>query len=312
MKTIAMPGSFLEAPAVISGMMRISDMPDPQIRAMTDAALEAGINFFDHADVYGPTPHHNERRWAKAINLSEKTRQDMIIQTKAGIVNEDGPYFDFSASHIIESVNGSLAALGTDYIDILLLHRPDALMEPYEVAQAFDQLWHQGKVHHFGVSNFNPAQIELLTTALRQPIIANQVQLSIAHCPIIAASLAPNMGELDQSIERGAGLVEYCHRQQITLQAWSPFQAGFFGGSFIGDRERFGPLNLVLDRLAAEYQVDPIAIASAWLLRHPAGIQVVLGTTRPERIKAAAAGCQVHLTRPQWYELFRAAGFTVP
>ena len=311
MQQIDMQNSYLTAPAVVSGMMRLHELSDSQIRAMTTAALNVGINFFDHADVYGPGTHYCEQRWSKAIGLTPAMRHDLVIQTKAGIV-PDGPYFDFSAEHLIESVNGSLRALDTDYIDILLLHRPDALMEPYEVAGAFDQLWHQGKVHHFGVSNFTPHQIELLKDALRQPIIANQVQLSIAHCPTVAASLSPNMAAWDQSIERGGGLLEYCHLHNITIQAWSPFQAGFFGGSFIGDREHWGPLNEVLDRLAAEYGVSPIAIATAWILRLPTSTQVVLGTTKPERITAAAEGSRINLTRAQWYELFRAAGYQVP
>lgn len=305
-----MPGSLLEAPRVICGLMRIDQLSDQQIRDLVDAALESGINFFDHADIYGGD-HLCERRFFEAMKLSSAKREDLIIQTKAGIVL-DGPYFDFSSQHLVESVNQSLSALGTDYIDILLLHRPDALMEPPEVAAAFDQLWHQGKVHHFGVSNSTPGQIELLRRWLPQPIMANQVQLSITHCPIIASGIASNMANLDQSLERGAGLVDYCNLNHITLQAWSPFQAGFFTGSFLGDRENYGPLNEVIDRLAAEYQVQPIAIATAWILRHPAKMQVVLGTTQPARVKAAAAATSFELTRPQWYELFRAAGHMVP
>jgi len=305
-----MPGSNLETSRVICGLMRIDELSDKQIQDLTNTALEAGVSFFDHADIYGGD-HLCERRWAEAMDFTPADRANLVIQTKAGIVL-DGPYYDFSAQHIIESVDDSLTALRTDYIDVLLLHRPDALMEPTEVAAAFDQLWHQGKVHHFGVSNFTPGQIELLRPQLSQPIVANQVQLSITHCPVIASGIAANMTGLDQSLERGAGLVDYCNLHQITLQAWSPFQAGFFTGTFLGDRVNYGPLNEVIDRLADEYQVEPIAIATAWILRHPANMQVVLGTTRPERVKAAAAAGGIELTRPQWYELFRAAGHTVP
>jgi predicted oxidoreductase len=208
-------------------------------------------------------------------------------------------------------VNGSLEALGTDYLDILLLHRPDALMEPEEVARAFDELSAAGKVRAFGVSNQTPGQIELLRTHVAQPIVVNQLQLSITHAPIIAQGVAANMQGLDQSIVRDGGVLDYCRLHDITIQAWSPFQAGFFDGPFLGS-DRYPELNAVIDRLSEKYGVPPEAIAVAWITRHPARMQVVLGTTRPERVAAAAQGSDIVLTRAEWYELFRAAGYRVP
>lgn len=310
MKTLALPGTDMAVPAVVTGVMRIQDKSDAEVRALFDASLAAGINFFDHADIYGSPLHGCERRFAEALQLTGSQRAEIILQSKAGIV-PDGPYFDFSYDHIVTSVNESLAALQTDYLDILLLHRPDALMEPDEVARAFDDLHAAGKVHHFGVSNHTPGQIELLQRSVRQRLVANQVQLSITHSPIIAQGVAMNMAALDQSISRDLGVLDYCRLHDITLQAWSPFQAGFFTGVFLGNPE-FAELNAVIDRLAAKYAVAPEAIATAWITRHPAGMQVVLGTTNPQRLTAAAAGADIELTRPEWYELFRTAGHLVP
>jgi predicted oxidoreductase len=243
------------------------------------------------------------------VTLSSSEREQVIIQSKAGIRNG---YFDFSKEHILEAVDGSLAALNTDYLDILLLHRPDALVEPEEVAAAFDALQEAGKVRHFGVSNQTPGQIELLKRHVRQPLLVNQVQLSITHAPIIAQGVAVNMAGLDQSIDRGAGILDYSRLNDITLQAWSPFQKGFFDGVFVGDREAFPELNDRLEALAEKYGVTPTGIAVAWITRHPANIQVVLGTTRPERVRDSAAGSEIPLTREEWYGLFKAAGYTVP
>lgn len=310
MKTLALPGTDMTVPAVVTGVMRIQDKSDAEVRALFDASLAAGINFFDHADIYGSPLHGCERRFAEALQLTDSQRAEIILQSKAGIV-PDGPYFDFSYDHIVSSVNESLAALQTDYLDILLLHRPDALMEPDEVARAFDDLHAAGKVHHFGVSNHTPGQIELLQRSVRQRLVANQVQLSITHSPIIAQGVAMNMAALDQSISRDLGVLDYCRLHDITVQAWSPFQAGFFTGVFLGNPE-FAELNAVIDRLAAKYAVAPEAIATAWITRHPAGMQVVLGTTNPQRLTAAAAGADIELTRPEWYELFRTAGHLVP
>ncbi|MFS0854582.1 aldo/keto reductase [Microbacterium sp. 179-I 3D4 NHS] len=307
----SVPFGSTTAPAVIAGMMRINDKDEKQIRDLYDAARAAGIDFFDHADIYGGQMHHCESRFADALQLSDAERDEIVLQTKCGIVPAEG-MFDFSYEHIVRQVEGSLRALRTDRLDVLLLHRPDALVEPEDVARAFDELEASGKVRAFGVSNHTPRQIDLLRTAVRQPLVANQLQLSITHAPIIAQPMAANMEGADQSIVRdGGGIVEYCRLHGITIQAWSPFQSGFFTGVFLGNPE-YAELNAVIDRLAAAHRVTPIAIATAWITRHPAHMQVVLGTTTPQRVTDAAAGADVELTRPEWYELYRAAGHLLP
>ena len=308
MKSFTLPTTDITAPEVVLGLMRIADKSDDEIRALVGTARDAGIDFVDHADVYGPVLHACEKRWAKAMQLTSSQREQWTIQTKCGL--NDGS-FDFSYEHIVGSVNGSLDALDTDYIDILLLHRPDALVEPEEVARAFDELHAAGKVRHFGVSNHAPGQIALLSKYLNQAIVANQVQLSITHANLLTQGTAINMNGLDQSIDRDNGIVDYCRFHDIALQAWSPFQAGFFDGPFLGS-DKYCDLNVVIARLAKQYDVEPEAIATAWILRHPASWQVVLGTTTPARVTAAAAGSDLTLTRAEWYELYRAAGHVLP
>ena len=309
MKTIKIPQSDLTISSVVLGLMRIAKMSDAEIRTLFDAAVDAGVTMIDHADVYGGAPHVCEARFGEAVKLSAADRGRIMIQTKAGI--RPG-YFDFSSEHIIEAVNGSLKALRTDYIDVLLLHRPDTLVEPEDVAKAFDTLNAAGKVRHFGVSNQTPGQIEVLKSAVRQPLLFNQVQLSIAHANLFAQGIAVNMDGLDQSISRDVGLLDYSRLKGMTLQAWSPVQQGFFEGVFIGDREHYAELNDVMDELAKKYAITPTGIAIAWITRHPANLQVVLGTTKPERVRESAAGSDVTLTREEWYRLFRAAGHTLP
>ncbi|PKI90573.1 aldo/keto reductase [Actinomycetales bacterium SN12] len=299
------------APAVIAGMMRIPDKTDAEVRELYDTARSAGIDFFDHADIYGGAMHVCEDRFAAALQLSAAEREEIVLQTKCGIVPSQ-QMFDFSYEHITAQVEGSLKALRTDYIDVLLLHRPDALVEPDEVARAFDELEAAGKVRAFGVSNHTPRQIDLLRTAVTQPLVANQLQLSITHSPIIAQGIASNMtGEQQSVVLDGGGIVDYCRVNNITVQAWSPYQAGFFDGVFLGNPD-YAELNEVIDRLAAQYDVTPTAIATAWITRHPAHMQVVLGTTTPQRVADAAAGADIELTRAEWYELFRVGGHIVP
>ena len=312
MKTYPLPQTDLTVPALIAGMMRIADMSDAAIRGLVEAALGEGIAFFDHADIYGGAPHVCEARFGQALNLTPSQRETMVLQTKCGIVpSERGTYFDFSYGHIVESVEGSLRALGTDYLDVLLLHRPDALVEPAEVARAFDELHASGKVRYFGVSNHTPGQIELLKTAVAQPLIVNQVQLSLTHAPLIAQGLVANMAGVPGSASRDNDLVDYSRLHGMTLQAWSPFMIDMGRGVFL-DSPEYPVLNAVLTRLAGEYGVTPMGIATAWITRHPARIQVVLGTTKPERVREAARGADLVLSRPDWYELLAAAGHLVP
>jgi predicted oxidoreductase len=309
MRTLAIPGHGHRPSNVVLGLMRITEMADEDIRTLYGAARDAGINVFDHADIYGPPRHGCEARFGQAVKLTAAEREQIIIQSKVGIRH---PFFDFSKEHILSSVDESLAALNTEYLDVLLLHRPDTLMEPEEVAEAFDALEAAGKVRAFGVSNHTPLQVELLKTAVRQPLVYNQVQLSITHSPLIAQGIAANMSGQDQSIDRDNGLLEYSRINKMTLQAWSPFQKGFFDGVFLGDREHYAELNDMLEELAAKYDVTPTGIAVAWITRHPANMQVVLGTTSPTRVAESAAGSDIPLTREEWYRLFIAAGHIVP
>ncbi|MES1212167.1 MAG: aldo/keto reductase [Leifsonia sp.] len=308
MKIFTPPQTTLNASDVILGLMRISELDDGEIRALVGAARDAGINYFDHADVYGGN-HGCERRFGDAVTFSPSEREAVIIQSKVGIRNG---FWDFSKEHILESVDESLAALRTDYLDVILLHRPDTLMEPDEIAAAFDELSAAGKVRNFGVSNQTPGQVELLKRSVRQPLAFNQVQLSITHAPMLAQGVAANMSGLDQSIDRDNGILDYARLHDMTLQAWSPFQKGFFDGVFIGDRENFAELNDALDEIAAAHGVTPTGIAVAWITRNPARMQVVLGTTNPGRVAESAAGSDVALSREEWYRLFTAAGHLLP
>jgi predicted oxidoreductase len=312
-QTFNLPGTDIAAPNVVLGLMRIADSSDDEIRTLVRTARDAGVDFFDHADIYGGTTHECERRFAEAMRFTPAERDAVTLQTKAGIVTgPEGPYFDHSYEHIVASVEGSLRALDTDRVDILLLHRPDALVEPEEVARAFDDLESAGKVRAFGVSNHTPRQIDLLRRYVRQPIAVNQIQLSLTHAPAITQGLASNMVGEPQSVTLdGGGVLDHARLHDITLHAWSPFHAGFFTGVFLGAPE-YAELNAVIDRLAEQYGVPPIAVATAWITRHPARMQVVLGTTTPERVSGAAKGSDLALTRPEWYELTRAAGHRVP
>jgi predicted oxidoreductase len=309
MKSFKSPQADLTLSSIVLGLMRIAKMSDADIRQLFDAAVDAGVTMIDHADIYGGAPHVCEARFGDSVKLSPADRERIMIQSKAGIRKG---FFDFSSEHILEAVDGSLKALKTEYLDVLLLHRPDTLVEPDDVAKVFDQLHTSGKVRHFGVSNQTPGQIELLKSAVKQPLLFNQVQLSIPHANLFAQGIAANMDGLDQSISRDVGLLDYSRLKGMTLQAWSPVQHGFFEGVFIGDCKNFAELNDVMDELAKKYAVTPTGIAIAWITRHPANLQVVLGTTKPSRVRESVAGSDIVLTREEWYRLFRAAGHKVP
>ncbi len=287
------------------GCMRMDDIPASQVDAVLDAALECGINFFDHADIYGDG--ECETRFGKALKRKGSLRDGLFIQSKCSI--RDGSY-DFSARYIESSVEGILSRLGTDRLDSLLLHRPDALMEPEEVGAAFSRLHDEGKVLSFGVSNFNRFQMELLQSGLSFPIMADQMQFSLAHTPMIDEGINVNT-MFGGAVVRNAGTLEYCRMHGIAVQTWSPLQKGFFGGVFLGDPE-YAQLNGELDRLADKYGVTSDAVAYAWLLRYPARMQVITGTMDPKRIACAAKASGIDLTREEWYALYRAAGNELP
>ena len=237
---------------MIMGNMRLPQLSLTEIEQLIRTALDEGINFFDHADIYGQG--RSEELFAEAIQMNSSIREKMIIQSKCGIKGQEN-YLDFSKGHILDSVDGILKRLQTDYLDLLLLHRPDPLMEPEEVAEAFEVLHSSGKVKYFGVSNHNPAQIELLQKYTPHKLVVNQMQFSIAHTPMIDAGIALNMN-IDQAINRDSSVLEYCRLHDIQLQAWSPFQNGFFEGTFLGDLEKFAELNKVIDEIAAHYQCN--------------------------------------------------------
>ncbi|MEH7096287.1 aldo/keto reductase [Neobacillus vireti] len=306
MKYISIANTDIQASNIIMGNMRLPQLSIAEAENLIRSAMEEGINFFDHADIYGKGK--SEEIFSEAIQMNSSIREKMILQSKCGIRNG---YFDFSKEHIIESVDGILKRLNTEYLDILLLHRPDPLMEPAEVAEAFEELQTSGKVRYFGVSNHNPAQVELLQKYTSHKLVVNQLQLSIAHTPIIDSGVTLNM-KVDQAINRDMSVLEYCRLNDMTIQAWSPYQHGFFSGSFLGDLEHYPELNEVVDSIAAKYGVTNTAIATAWITRHPANIQVVLGTTKVERLKDACQGSDIRLTREEWYQIYKAAGNMIP
>ncbi len=305
MKTLTLGTSGLEVSETSLGCMRIAGMDDDAVDALIRTAWEAGINFFDHADIYGGG--RSEEVFARSVSRLDLDRSQLILQSKCGIRSG---FFDFSKEHILASAEGILRRLQIDTLDVLLLHRPDALVEPEEVAEAFESLHRSGKVRHFGVSNHHPGQIELLQASLPMKLQANQLQFSITNTGMIDQGLNVNM-EIDRSVDRDGGILDYCRLKKITIQAWSPFQHGFFAGAFLGN-PKFPELNKVIDTMAETYGVSPTTIAIAWILRHPARMQPIVGTTSPERIKQVALASEVALTRPQWYEIYRAAGNTLP
>ena len=305
MNKIKVANSDLTVSEISLGCMRIADMGKAEIAQLIHTALEEGIDFFDHADIYGGG--QCEAKFAEALDMNPRLRETMYIQSKCGI--RKGA-FDFSKQHILAAVDGSLDRLHTDYLDVLLLHRPDALVEPEEVAEAFTLLQTSGKVRNFGVSNQNPMQIELLKRYVQQPLIFNQLQLSITNTGMIDAGLNVNM-EIDPSINRDGSILDYCRLHDITIQPWSPFQYGFFEGTFLGN-PKFPELNQKIDEIAARYNVTNTAIAIAWLLRHPARMQPILGTTSPQRVRDACAASSVRLSREEWYAIYLAAGNKLP
>lgn len=297
--------SGLSGSSVILGCMRISSLSESGAAAYISAALEYGINYFDHADIYGGGSC--EDLFGRAYKAAGICRDDMIIQSKCGIHNG---FYDFSREHILASVDGSLKRLGTDHLDVLLLHRPDTLMEPEEVADTFETLLGAGKVLHFGVSNQNPGQMKLLEKYMSSNLIINQLQFSPTNTGMIDAGLGVNMA-WDMSVNRDGGVLEYCRLKDITIQAWSPFQYGFFEGSYIGSN-KYPELNKVLCRIASEYSVTATTIAAAWILRHPAKMQLIAGTTKASRLREICDAVKITLTRSQWYEIYRAAGNRLP
>ena len=296
----------LQVPTIGVGCMRMSALAVKEAAEFIDQALELAMNFFEHADIYGGG--ECETLFAEAIGMNAAIREKVILQSKCGIVL--GQRFDFSKEYILSSVDGILKRLNTEYLDVLLLHRPDALMEPEEVAEAFDELESGGKVRHFGVSNQNPMQIQLLQKYVRQPIVANQLQLSPTNATMIQQGLEVNM-QTDGAVNRDGSVLDFCRLHDITIQPWSPFQFGFFEGAYL-DSDKFPELNRVIAVLAKQYQVTNTTIVLAWFLRHPAKMQPILGTMNKKRLEEASKACCITLTRQEWYDIYMAAGHILP
>ncbi|MGX8852551.1 aldo/keto reductase [Amedibacillus sp. YH-ame10] len=297
------------APSIIQGCMRLNALTSQQLEELILKDLEAGINFFDHADIYGGGVC--EEMFGEVLKRNPGLREKMIIQSKCGIHRSETNHYDFSKDYILSCVDGILERLQCGYLDYLLLHRPDALVEPEEVGEAFDELYKSGKVRHFGVSNHSPLQIELLKKSVKFPIEINQMQMSIMHTPMIDAGI--NVNTFDKrAMDRDNGTLDYCRLHDITIQCWSPFQFGMFEGVFL-DNEKFPEVNECVDDLAKKYGVSNSAIAVAWLLRHPANMQVILGSTNVKRIQEICKSCEtLTLTREEWYAIYIAAGNLLP
>ncbi|HEU2388515.1 TPA: aldo/keto reductase family oxidoreductase [Streptococcus pneumoniae] len=308
MRYITLGQDDKELSEIVLGMMRIKDKSVKEVEELVETALSVGINAFDLADIYG------RGRCEELLGLVLKNRPDlrekMWIQSKCGIRIEEFTYFDFSKDYIIKSVDGILQRLKIDHLDSLLLHRPDVLMESDQVAEAFNLLYKQGKVRDFGVSNQNPMMMELLKKDVKQLLAVNQLQLSAAFTPGFESAFHVNM-EDSQAAMRDGSIFEYCQLHDVVIQAWSVLQFGYFKGNFVGN-EKFQALNQVLDRLAIKYGVTSSTIAISWILRYPAKMQAVVGTTNPKHLREVSRAANFSLTRKEWYEIYLAAGNNLP
>ncbi len=305
MKNIQIGNSSLNGSSIVVGCMRLRTLPVQEVGTIIKTALDMGVNFFDHADIYGAGL--SEELFAQAMKLENISRDKVILQSKCGI--RKGMY-DFSKEHILNSVDGILKRLDTDYLDSLLLHRPDTLMEPDEVNEAFEALYKSGKVRNFGVSNHNPMQIELLKSKVEKPLIANQLQFGPAHTGIIDSGFNVNT-RADGSLDRDGSILEYCRAKNITIQTWSPLQYGMFEGIFFTN-ERYSELTETLERIAKEKNTTKMGIIVAWILRHPANMQVITGSTKVDRVVEMIKGAEIEISREEWYEIYRSAGNILP
>jgi len=309
MKTINVVNGPSNASAIVMGCMRMPALSVDQAEKMIQTAVELGINFFDNATCYGENGEA-EKRFGDAFKQSGLKREDVIIQSKCGLRFERNE-FDWSKENILTSVDESLSRMKTDYLDALLLHRPDLIFEPEQVAEAFDILEKNGKVRYFGVSNVPPMELELLKRYVKQPLVFNQLQFSLEQSQLIDQPLYLNNLTTERSIDRDNGTVDYCRLNDITIQAWSPLQHGFFKGCFV-DSPEFPEINKVLSELAEKYSVSKTAIAIAWILRHPAKMQAIAGTMNPVHLKEICDATKVELTHNEWYKLYLSSGKKLP
>ena len=305
MKTIRLGKSDLEVPVIGLGCMRLTELERWDIPKYLWHCISLGVNFFDHADIYGGG--ECERLFGESFREIGIPRDQIILQSKCGIV--PGWMYDLSYENIIRCVDGSLKRLNTEYLDVLLLHRPDALVEPEEVAKAFDELEAKGKVRHFGVSNHKPSQMELLKTCVRQDLQTNQIQFSIPFSNIISSGMEANMNT-DGAVDRNGDVLNYCRLNHVTIQAWSPFQSGT--GAFVDNNDGYPDLNWALGEISAKYNVTKSTVAAAWILRHPAQMQTIVGTMNFYRMLEIARAAEISLSREEWYRLYLSSGHILP
>ncbi|GAA3603192.1 aldo/keto reductase [Secundilactobacillus similis] len=317
MKSVQLGDTALSASAVALGIMRMVRLNTADATTVLENVVGNGVNFIDSADIYGVG--RSEETFGEALKRSGINRNDLIIQSKGGIILDPnksegetvfGQRYDFSKDHLIEAVDGILKRMQIDYLDFFLLHRPDALMEPDQIAAAFDELQAAGKVRHFGVSNFNPMQVELVQSAVSQRLMVNQLQFGVMHSGPVDFGLHTNMSDAG-SVNHDGEILEYSRLHKMTIQAWSPYQYGMFEGPFI-DNPKFPELNAKLQELADAKGVTKNAIATAWILRHPANMQVILGSMNVQHLQESIAGADVALTKQEWYDVYLAAGNTLP
>ncbi len=308
MEYIKIGKSDLNSSRIILGCMRISEMSLEQLEEYLEFAVKNGITLFDHADIYGGGK--SEEIFGSVMLRRPDLREKIQIQSKCAIRTGKVTYYDLSKDYIIESVDEILKRLKIEYLDILILHRPDALMEPEEISEAFDILEKNGKVKNFGVSNFNKYQFEFLQKNLKQKLIVNQLQFSVTNSHMVGAGLQANT-DFESSASRDGGFIDYARINQVTVQAWSPIQFGWFSGTFI-DNDQYSNLNKVLDRIAMEKNTNKTAVVIAWILRHPAKMQVIVGTTSIQRLGDICESINVKLTKKEWYEIYTSAGHTLP
>ncbi|MBS4930044.1 MAG: aldo/keto reductase [Clostridiales bacterium] len=306
MRTIELGKSNMQVPVIASGCMRMNGLDEKQAASFIEKALSLSVNFFEHADIYGKG--ECEKIFSKAIDMKPSVREKIILQSKCGIV--PGKMYDLSKEYILKSVDEILKRLQTEYLDVLALHRPDALVEPEEVAEAFRILKESGKVRHFGVSNHKPLQMELLRKYLDEPLVTDQLQFSITNSSMVENGLEVNM-TTKGAVDRDGSILDYCRFHDITIQTWSPFQYGFFEGVFLNN-EKFPELNQILEEIATRYEVTPTTIATAWILRHPAHMQVIAGTMNEKRLEEICKASEITLSREEWYQIYLAAGHILP
>lgn len=303
MKRMFLGKSELMVPNIALGCMSMGKLSPEEARKVVNNALDLEIDFFDLADIYGGGKA--EEVLGKVIEMDPSIREKMLIQSKVGIRKDS---YDFTKEHLLTSVDGILKRLQTDYLDVLLLHRPDALAEPGVVAEVFDELEKSGKVRNFGVSNHNPYQIELLKNYVKQPLVANQMQFSVMHTGMVDVGINVNT-KFDSGINRDGGVLDYCRLEDITLQAWSPIKSG---GDIFVDNKDYPEVNAKLKEIGERYGLSNSATAIAWILRHPANIQAIVGTMTPERLTDYAKASEIRITHEEWYEIYQAAGNKLP